>query len=81
MTSTGISTFMCFPKKQKGWSCEKIKKWGMRSSPTGLITFEDMELPDEYLIGGLNKGVAVLTSGLCTERITLSGCTLGSMRS
>jgi isovaleryl-CoA dehydrogenase len=77
----GISTFMCFPKKQKGWSCEKIKKWGMRTSPTGLVTFEDMELPEEYLIGGLNKGVAVLTSGLCTERITLSGCTLGSMRS
>jgi isovaleryl-CoA dehydrogenase len=77
----GISTFMCYPKKQKGWSCEKIKKWGMRTSPTGLVTFEDMELPEEYLIGGLNKGVAVLTSGLCTERITLSGCTLGSMRS
>ncbi|HET6491304.1 MAG TPA: acyl-CoA dehydrogenase family protein [Syntrophales bacterium] len=77
----GISTFMCYPKKQKGWSVEKIKKWGMRTSPTGLVTFEDMELPEEYLIGGLNKGVAVLTSGLCTERITLSGCTLGSMRS
>jgi isovaleryl-CoA dehydrogenase len=77
----GISTFMCFPKKQKGWSVEKIKKWGMRTSPTGLVTFEDMELPEEYLVGGLNKGVAVLTSGLCTERITLSGCTLGSMRS
>jgi isovaleryl-CoA dehydrogenase len=77
----GISTFLCFPKKQKGWSVEKIKKWGMRTSPTGLVTFEDMELPEEYLIGGLNKGVAVLTSGLCTERITLSGCTLGSMRS
>ena len=77
----GISTFMCYPKKQKGWSCEKIKKWGMRTSPTGLVTFEDMEIPEEYLIGGLNKGVSVLTSGLCTERITLSGCTLGSMRS
>ncbi len=77
----GISTFMCYPKKQKGWSVEKIKKWGMRTSPTGLVTFEDMEVPEEYLIGGLNKGVAVLTSGLCTERITLSGCTLGSMRS
>jgi isovaleryl-CoA dehydrogenase len=77
----GISTFFCYPKTQKGWSCEKIKKWGMRTSPTGLVTFEDMELPEENLVGGLNKGVAVLTSGLCTERITLSGCTLGSQRS
>jgi len=77
----GMSTFWFYPKKVKGFSCEKIKKWGMRTSPTGLITFEDMELPEENLVGGLNKGVAVLTSGLCTERITLSGCTLGSQRS
>ncbi len=79
----GISTFMfeIDKYKGKGFSYEKLKKWGMRTSPTALITFEDMELPEENLIGGLNKGVAVLTSGLCTERITLSGCTLGSQRS
>ncbi len=53
----------------------------MRTSPTGLITFEDMEIPEENLIGGYNNGVAVLTGGLCTERITLCGCTLGSQRS
>ena len=82
----GMSTF-CFKMRDekgkfiKGLTIEKIKKWGMRTSPTGLVTFDDMELPESALIGGLNKGVAVLTSGLCTERITLSGCTLGSMRS
>ena len=78
----GMSAFFVELDKVRGngWSCEKIKKWGMRTSPTGLLTFEDMEVPEEQLIGGLNKGVAVLTSGLCTERITLSGCTLGSMR-
>lgn len=77
----GISTFYFYPKTQKGFSCEKIKKWGMRTSPTGLVTFDDMELPEENLVGQLNKGVAVLTSGLCTERITLSGCSIGSQRS
>ena len=78
----GMSAFFVELDKVRGngWSCEKIKKWGMRTSPTGLLTFEDMEVPEDQLIGGLNKGVAVLTSGLCTERITLSGCTLGSMR-
>lgn len=76
----GISAF-CFEfDKVKGCRVDKIKKWGMRTSPTGLVTFEDMELPEENLIGGLNKGVAILTSGLCTERITLSGCTLGGQR-
>ena len=79
----GMSTFFfeIDKYKDKGFKCEKIKKWGMRTSPTALITFEDMELPEENLVGGLNKGVAVLTSGLCTERITLSGCTLGGQRS
>lgn len=77
----GISSFWFYTKDAKGFSCEKIKKWGMRSSPTGLVTFEDMEIPEEQLIGGLNEGVNVLTSGLCTERITLCGCSLGSQRS
>ncbi|MCX7816177.1 MAG: acyl-CoA dehydrogenase family protein [Syntrophales bacterium] len=79
----GISAFIFETeeyRKNGQFKVEKIKKWGMRTSPTGLITFEDMELPEENLIGGLNKGVAVLTSGLCTERITLSGCSLGSQR-
>jgi isovaleryl-CoA dehydrogenase len=76
----GISAFWFEPKKAKGFTCEKIKKWGMRTSPTGLITFEDLEIPEDQLVGELNRGVHVLTSGLCTERITLCGCTLGSQR-
>jgi len=76
----GITAFWFYPKEAKGYTCEKIKKWGMRTSPTGLITFEDMEIPEENIVGELNKGVKVLTAGLCTERITLCGCTLGSMR-
>jgi isovaleryl-CoA dehydrogenase len=76
----GISAFYFLTGGMKGFHREKIKKWGMRCSPTALITFEDMELPEENLIGGLNRGGAILTNGLCTERITLSGCCLGSQR-
>jgi len=77
----GMSAFWFYPKTTRGFSVEKIKKWGMRTSPTGLITFEDMEIPAENLVGEYNMGVAVLTGGLCTERITLCGCSLGSQRS
>mgnify|MGYP001037015894 CR=1 FL=1 len=77
----GMSAFWFYPKTTKGFTVEKIKKWGMKSSPTGLIAFEDMEIPEENLVGEYNNGVAVLTGGLCTERITLCGCTLGSQRS
>ena len=76
----GISAFYFLTDRMKGFHREKIKKWGMRCSPTALITFEEMELPEENLIGGLNRGGAILTNGLCTERITLSGCCLGSQR-
>lgn len=76
----GISAFFFLTDGMKGFHREKIKKWGMRTSPTALITFDDMELPEENLIGGLNRGGAILTNGLCTERITLSGCCLGSQR-
>jgi len=76
----GISAFYFLTKDMKGFYREKIHKWGMKSSPTGLLTFDNMEIPEENLIGGLNQGVSVLTNGLCTERITLSGCSLGSQR-
>ncbi|MFH1038851.1 MAG: acyl-CoA dehydrogenase family protein [PVC group bacterium] len=76
----GISAFYFLTDGMQGFHREKIKKWGMRCSPTALITFEEMELPEENLIGGLNRGGAILTNGLCTERITLSGCCLGSQR-
>ncbi len=79
--SHGISAFYLLTDGMKGLHREKIKKWGMRSSPTALITFEDVEILEENLIGGLNRGGAILTNGLCTERITLSGCCLGSQRS
>lgn len=76
----GISAFWFYPKKTKGFTVKKLKKWGFRASPTGLVTFEDMEIPEENLVGEYNQGVAVLMSGLCTERITLSGCIIGSQR-
>lgn len=64
----------------EGYTCDKIRKFGMRTSPTGLLAFNDMKVPKENLVGELNKGVAILTGGLTTERITLSGCALGSAK-
>jgi isovaleryl-CoA dehydrogenase len=78
--ANGISGFWFYLKGMKGVTVEKIDKWGFRTSPTGLVTFEDVEIPEENLVGRLNKGVSVLTSGLCTERITLSGSILGMQR-
>lgn len=77
----GMSAFiMDIDPWPKGYTCEKIRKFGMRTSPTGLQSFDDVRIPKENLVGELNKGVAILTGGLTTERITLSGCAIGSVR-
>lgn len=77
----GMSAFiMDIDPWPKGYTCEKIRKFGMRTSPTGLQSFDDVRIPKENLVGELNKGVAILTGGLTTERITLSGCAIGSIR-
>jgi isovaleryl-CoA dehydrogenase len=75
-----MSAFWFYLKKTEGVTVEKIDKWGFRTSPTGLVTFQDVEIPEENLLGGLNRGVSVLTSGLCTERIIVSSHILGYQR-
>lgn len=75
----GISAFVV-ETSTPGYSCTKIKKFGMRGSPTGELAFNDMKVPADHLVGEENRGVSILTSGLCTERIVLSACALGTMR-
>ena len=63
-----------------GYSCTKIRKFGMRGSPTGELAFDDMRVPASQLLGEESEGVQILTSGLCTERIVLGACALGTLR-
>ena len=51
----------------------------MRGSNTCELVFIDCEVPQENILGELNKGVAVLMSGLDYERVVLSGGPLGIM--
>ncbi|WP_373235552.1 isovaleryl-CoA dehydrogenase [Cohaesibacter celericrescens] len=78
--SKGISTFL-IEKDFMGFSvAQKLDKLGMRGSSTGELVFEDCEVPEENLVGTLNKGVRVLMSGLDYERTVLSGGPLGIMQ-
>ena len=73
----GISAFIVentFP----GFSVsKKLKKCGMRGSPTAELIFEDMPVPKENLVYDKNQGVHVMTSGLAIERICLAGGSVG----
>jgi isovaleryl-CoA dehydrogenase len=52
----------------------------MRGSDTCELIFEDCEVPEENLVGGLNRGVEVLMSGLDYERAVLAAGPLGLMQ-
>ena len=49
----------------------------MRGSPTAELFFDNVEIPAENVLGEVNKGAAVLMSGLDLERLVLSGGPLG----
>ncbi len=61
-------------------SAQKLDKLGMRGSNTGELVFEDVEVPEENILGKLNGGVQVLMSGLDYERAVLSAGPLGIMQ-
>lgn len=79
--SRGISAFL-IEKGMAGFStAQKLDKLGMRGSNTCELVFEDCEVPEENLLGELNKGVNVLMSGLDYERVVLAAGPLGIMQS
>lgn len=77
--SRGISTFLV--EREFGFTtAQKLDKLGMRGSNTGELVFQDVEVPAENLLGELNRGAAVLMSGLDYERAVLSAGPTGIMQ-
>jgi len=78
--SRGITAFIVerdFPGFSRH---QKLDKLGMRGSNTCELVFQDCEVPEENILGELNKGAAVLMSGLDFERTVLSGGPIGIMQ-
>ncbi|MFT4103848.1 MAG: isovaleryl-CoA dehydrogenase [Burkholderiaceae bacterium] len=57
----------------------KLDKLGMRGSNTWPLYFDDVEVPEENVLGGVGHGARVLMSGLDYERAVLCGGPLGIM--
>jgi len=75
----GLTAFIV-EKGTRGLSCgSHLDKLGMRGSNTYPVFFEDCEVPEENVLGGLGNGVQVLMSGLDYERAILAGGPLGIM--
>ncbi|NJL07442.1 MAG: isovaleryl-CoA dehydrogenase [Methylacidiphilales bacterium] len=76
----GITAFIV-ERGMKGFStAQKLDKLGMRGSDTCELVFEDCEVPEENVLGTVNRGVAVLMSGLDYERVVLAAGPLGLMQ-
>ncbi|BFL63737.1 Isovaleryl-CoA dehydrogenase [Roseomonas mucosa] len=76
----GITTFV-IEKGFRGFStAQKLDKLGMRGSNTCELVFQDCEVPEENILGGLGRGVNVLMSGLDYERAVLAAGPLGIMQ-
>ena len=76
----GITAFL-IEKGMQGFSCaQKLDKLGMRGSNTGELVFQDCEVPEEHVMGGVGRGVNVLMSGLDYERAVLAAGPLGIMQ-
>jgi len=75
--SRAITAFI-LEKGMKGFTTSpKLDKLGMRGSNTCELVFEDVEIPEENVLGEVNRGVKVLMSGLDVERLVLSAGPLG----
>ena len=77
--SKGITAFIV-ERDFKGFSRhQKLDKLGMRGSNTFPLFFDDCEIPEENVLGGVGNGTRVLMSGLDYERAVLCGGPLGIM--
>ena len=76
----GITAFLV-EKGMKGFNtAQKLDKLGMRGSHTGEMVFDNVEVPSDNILGGLNNGVKVLMSGLDYERAVLAAGPIGLMQ-
>ena len=80
LCAKGMTAFIV-EKGMKGFgTAQKLDKLGMRGSHTGEMTFDNVEVPKENILGGVGEGVKVLMSGLDYERAVLAAGPIGIMQ-
>lgn len=80
LSAKGMTAFIVEKGMAGFGTAQKLDKLGMRGSHTGEMTFNNVEVPKENILGGLNEGVKVLMSGLDYERAVLAAGPIGIMQ-
>jgi acyl-CoA dehydrogenase len=76
----GIS-FLLLEREMPGYEvARKLEKMGWHSSDTGELSFTDVEVPAENLLGGENEGFYLIMQNFAWERLLMALGATGAMR-
>lgn len=78
-TEKGISLIV-IENEMEGVTTNKLDKLGLRSSDTAEISFDNVKVPVENLLGEEGKGFYYMMESLQTERLTVSQISVGAMQ-
>jgi isovaleryl-CoA dehydrogenase len=78
--SKGMTAFIVETDQPGFGVARKLDKLGMRGSNTGELTFDNVFVPKENVLGTVNRGTRVLMEGLDLERLVLSAGPIGLMK-
>jgi alkylation response protein AidB-like acyl-CoA dehydrogenase len=73
----GVTAFLV-PVEARGFSAGgKFEKMGLRTSPVGEVVFQDLDVPDDAVLGDVGGGSAVFGTAMEWERILLVASHVG----
>jgi len=76
----GIS-FLVLERDMPGYEVvSKLEKMGWHASDTGELSFSDVEVPDENLLGEQNEGFKLIMANFQWERLTMALGAVGGMQ-
>ena len=75
----GITAFIVEAAAEGFSTGPKLDKLGMRGSPTSELIFDNCTVAVDNVLGGVDRGIEVLMSGLDFERLVLAAGPLGIM--
>jgi acyl-CoA dehydrogenase len=75
----GIS-FLVLEREMPGYETRKLEKMGWHASDTGEISFTDVEVPAENLLGPENEGFKLIMANFAWERLLMAVGAVGAMQ-